>query len=433
VIVNFFRKLKSSFSASENRALFLIGLLILIFFTSLNWNAWAKDVWRGRAKDEIVPSWEGEIVKQEINRIVRLPEIRSRKVTIVKKETSVQNATTGLTGPAVYISAYDYHTQADLQRVFEEVSSAGIKTVFFQVRNVADAYYRSSYEPWAESLTGVLGRDPHWDPLSFAIRQAQKRKMHLYAWINIYTLWRGEIAPNSKDHLYWKHRDWIVYEKDKGRMQLNPGYLYVSPGNPAVNQYLKKICLDIVSRYRIDGLLLDQLIYPNRYYSYDSVSLNNFRAQKDLNWNEWRVIQISNFVRDLRTELKAQVPAKSGSVSGGKVKVGASVCGRYSEGKTEYGQDSVYWVKHSWVDFIVPLIEWSLNESPRFDLQVRDFKNRVGTKKLWVGISAYRFGSSFSELSNQVKAAKKENLGNFAFYAYRHLKGKWAILNNLIK
>ncbi len=418
-----FRKLKSSFSLPENRAIFLVGILILIFFTSLNWNAWAKDVLQGNEKDQLVPSWEGEIAKNEISKVIRLPEIRAKKI-IAKKETVVSSTSSSeLTGPAVYVSAYDYHTQADLKNVFNELDNAGIKTIFFQVRNVADAYYHSSYEPWAESLTGVLGRDPGWDPLNFAIKEAQKRKMHLYAWMNVYTIWRGETAPGNKNHLYFKHRDWIVYEKDKGKMQLNPGYLYISPGNPNVNQYLKKICLDIAARYRVDGLLLDQLVYPSSYYSYDSVSLNRFRAQNDLNWEDFRIIQISNFVSDLRSDLKER---------GLKIKLGASVYGRYPEGRSEYGQDSVYWVKHNWVNFIAPLIEWNLHDNPRFDTQVKDFKNRVGTEKLCIGISAYQFGNSFTEISNQVKVVQKYQLRNFAFYAYRHLKGRWSILKNLI-
>jgi len=71
---------------------------------------------------------------------------------------------------ALWVSRFEYSSSDDVEKVMERASEAGFNLVYLQVRGRADAFYRSSYEPWAANLTGVLGQDPGWDPLGTAVQ-----------------------------------------------------------------------------------------------------------------------------------------------------------------------------------------------------------------------------------------------------------------------
>ncbi|HSD88468.1 MAG TPA: family 10 glycosylhydrolase, partial [Kofleriaceae bacterium] len=81
----------------------------------------------------------------------------------------------------VWITRFAYTSQASLEAIIDRAADAHFNAVFVQIRGEADAYYRSAYEPWSQRLSGVLGRDPGWDPLQVAIDRAHARGMELHA------------------------------------------------------------------------------------------------------------------------------------------------------------------------------------------------------------------------------------------------------------
>ena len=83
--------------------------------------------------------------------------------------------------------------------IFEKVKQARFNFILFQIRGNGDAFYKSNYEPWSELLTGKLGKNPGWDPLEFAIEQAQLRGLELHAWINTFPAWSGASPPPRPD------------------------------------------------------------------------------------------------------------------------------------------------------------------------------------------------------------------------------------------
>lgn len=59
--------------------------------------------------------------------------------------------------------------KAELLRILDEIASMGMNTAIFQVKPCADALYHSKLLPWSQYLTGVLGKDPGFDPLAYAV------------------------------------------------------------------------------------------------------------------------------------------------------------------------------------------------------------------------------------------------------------------------
>lgn len=129
-----------------------------------------------------------------------------------------------------------------------------LNTVFFQVRPSADALWPSPYEPWSQYLTGVQGRDPGWDPLGTAVREAHARGLELHAWFNPYRV-SGQADPEqlAATHPARVHPDWIVPYGGK---------LYYNPGLPQVREFVRAAMLDAVGRYAVDGVHWDDYFYP---------------------------------------------------------------------------------------------------------------------------------------------------------------------------
>ena len=132
----------------------------------------------------------------------------------------------------------------------------GLNAVIVQIRPVADAFYQSSIEPWSEYLTGTQGLPPvpYYDPLKFMIEETHKRGMEFHAWLNpyraVFNIYNSSVAPN---HITRQHPDWfITYNKQK----------IFDPGNPAVIDYVANIVKDIVTRYDVDGIHMDDYFYP---------------------------------------------------------------------------------------------------------------------------------------------------------------------------
>ncbi|HEX7755669.1 MAG TPA: family 10 glycosylhydrolase, partial [Niabella sp.] len=132
----------------------------------------------------------------------------------------------------------------------------GMNAVIVQVRPSGDAFYPSPYEPWSEWLTGVQGKAPapFYDPLAFMIQEAHKRGMEFHAWLNPYRaefrIGSSSIAP---DNLIRKRPDWfITYGTSR----------YFDPSNKQVQQFVIDVVKDLVRRYDIDGIHMDDYFYP---------------------------------------------------------------------------------------------------------------------------------------------------------------------------
>ena len=141
-----------------------------------------------------------------------------------------------------------------IRSVFEKARSAKFNMVFFQVRGNATSFYNSSLEPWASELSGTLGKDPGWDPLQFAIGEAHRLGLELHAWINTFPIWRGGVPPveTNPRQVLLEHPDWVVCDEEGKPMTEDPpkeGYIWASPGIPAVRQHILDVVKDIVARY----------------------------------------------------------------------------------------------------------------------------------------------------------------------------------------
>ena len=224
-----------------------------------------------------------------------------------------------------------------------------LNAVIFQVRPHCDAFYRSQLEPWSCYLSGVQGRSPGYDPLQFWITEAHKRGLELHAWFNPFRLRHPAMKGDYSEKSIFKRRPHWGY-------QLKKGYAWLDPGRKEVRDFSTEVIMDVVNRYDIDGVHLDDYFYPYPEFTQngfpDSKTYSLYRRNGGtLPQADWRRENINTFVRNLYFNIKK---------SGKNIRFGISPFGiwrpnhpRGIKGLDAYEAiyaDSKKWLQEGWVD-----------------------------------------------------------------------------------
>lgn len=295
-------------------------------------------------------------------------------------------------------SEFQKMTPAQLRGYFmymlDEFEKTGINAIVFQVRPKADAFYESSYEPWSDMLTGTQGNAPHpyWDPMAFLIDECHKRNMEFHAWINPYRVTYSKNDYLCRSHIFHQHPDWFVrYD----------GNVYFDPGVPECRDHICNIVKDIVSRYDVDAIHMDDYFYPypkNGLRFPDQASFSTYGYAQGYYPNrldDWRRNNVNLLVREIKaTIINTNKPW---------VKFGISPFGIYrnkkntpdgtgsnTNGMQNYDDlfaDVLCWLHYQWIDYLVPQLYWEIgNKSADYETLVRWWSRQdLGRVHLYIG------------------------------------------------
>lgn len=289
----------------------------------------------------------------------------------------------------VWVTRFSWSEEADLEPIFDEIAAAGFNAVFFQVRGNFDAYYASSYEPWAARLSGTLGEDPGWDPLATAVALAHARGLALHAYLNTFPLWSGETPPDSVGlpHPLQAHPEWLVADQNGTPIALNSGYVYASPGDAAVRAWVASVAADLTARYAVDGVHLDYIRYPGGQYSYDAASQAAYAASGGGDRAAWQRDQVTDTARRVYDAVNVPVTAAVWGVY--ENRFGWS---GVSEGNLDYFQDSSALLEEGALDATLPMIYWDVTDPPGERLDFRtlaaDHLSRAHGRHVYPGLTA---------------------------------------------
>jgi uncharacterized lipoprotein YddW (UPF0748 family) len=267
----------------------------------------------------------------------------------------------------------------------DELKDMGINTIVFQVRPKADAFYKSSINPWSEFLTGTQGQDPGYDPLEFMIEETHKRGMEFHAWLNPYRVTtKGQTNLNalSKNHPARLHPDWIL-EYDNA--------LYYNPELEDVRNHIVDTVKEIVSNYNVDAIHFDDYFYPSNYPlpdgEYGDGEADNHRRD---NINKM-VAAVHNAIKEINSDVKFGISPSGIWKNSSSDSTGSNTNGY--EAFYSVAADSRAWIKNGWIDYIVPQIYWETgNRAADYETLVNWWSNEVkGTNvKLYVGHGVYK-------------------------------------------
>ncbi len=323
---------------------------------------------------------------------------------------------------AIWVTRWDYKSPTDIARVMDNCKAAGFNTVLFQVRGNGTVFYRSKIEPWADELGG---RDPGFDPLAVASREAHRRGLSLHAWINVVPGWRGDKSPTNPRQLYLAHPEWF-WRDAAGRRQPLGWYSSLNPCYPEVRKYLVRVCREIVERYPVDGLHLDYIRFPNEWnhsygpsarvpdYPRDPRTLGLFKRATGRTpetaprlWDAWRTEQVSQLVRDIRTMMRKVNP---------RMRLSAAVGASPDVARRKHFQDSPRWVKEGLLDAIYPM---NYAASMRtFTQRLRDWSSMRLPIPVVVGVMFDKRDAS--TVIGQMRRAR-QSTPHFSAFAYNSL------------
>ena len=285
--------------------------------------------------------------------------------------------------------------QQELVDLLDKAAELKLNAIVFQVRPEADALYDSPFEPWSRYLTGEQGRkpDPFWDPLAFAVREAHRRGLELHAWFNPYRAADNKHAQAAPNHVTRRRPDLVVPYAQ---------FLWMDPGIPEVRRRMIRTAVDVVKRYDIDAVHIDDYFYPYPEVR-DGVRLEfpddkSYRAYQrgggKLTRPDWRRSNVDQLVRELYAAVKRE---KSW------VKVGISPFGIWRPGFPptttagidtfeELFADSRKWLTEGWLDYIAPQLYWPVQPAEQSYPVLLQWWVQENTKgrHVWPGLALYK-------------------------------------------
>jgi uncharacterized lipoprotein YddW (UPF0748 family) len=290
----------------------------------------------------------------------------------------------------------------------------GMNAVIVQVRPAADAFYPSQYEPWSQWLTGVQGKppSPYYDPLKFMIEEAHKRGMEFHAWCNPYRadfkIGSSSIAPS---HITRIHPEWFLTYGDNK---------YFDPANKEAQRFVVKVINDIVSRYDIDAIHMDDYFYPYKIPGKEFPDESSYRRSgTPLTKDDWRRSNVDSIIKMLSISIKKTKPYCKFGISPFSVwrNKDKDPMGSDSQaGQTNYDDlyaDILLWMKKGWIDYVAPQLYFEIgHDKVAFEKLLDWWSQHSYDKHVYIGLGIYKAGSNASwrkadELPNQIKLIRQ--------------------------
>jgi len=316
--------------------------------------------------------------------------------------------------------------------IADTIKANNMNAVIVQVKPAADSFFPSEYSPWSEYLTGTQGKapSPYYDPLEFMIEAAHQRNIEFHAWVNPFRITQKGVSDMNKlaeNHPARAHPEWVVSYG---------GQLFFNPGVPEARAFIVKSIIEIVTKYDVDAIHMDDYFYPYPVSGEsfdDSAQYKKYGAGKTL--DEFRRANVDNLVRTLSAQIKRVKPY---------VKFGISPFGVWRNKSTDptgsdtkagiENYDSLYadtrlWIKNGWIDYIMPQIYWDFNEpAAPYENVLKFWVNEIKLNKnvhLYTGNASYKVGTKsasggwleLGELPAQINRNRREaSVMGSAFY-----------------
>lgn len=280
----------------------------------------------------------------------------------------------------------------EMVKYLDVLQKNNFNAIYFQVRTMSDAFYKSSYEPWSSYLTGTRGKDPGWDPLAFVVEECHKRGMECHAWVNPYRFSTGSNWSTAQDQALKSAGLLLAYTKSDGKTTT-----ILNPGLESVRKRIVDVCKEIISNYDVDGLVFDDYFYP------EGIPVTSSAGDYDL-WQEsgasmtfgdWRRNNVNQMVADVYKMVQQQKPyVRFGISPAGAACTSAAVAAKHGIDRCPVASDWQYdgifsdpvaWLEAGTIDYISPQLYWKTNHKT----------NPFGPMTKWWSYVAKHFGRHY--------------------------------------
>lgn len=277
----------------------------------------------------------------------------------------------------------------EMVKYLDVLQKNNFNAVYFQVRTMSDAFYKSSYEPWSSYLTGTRGKDPGWDPLAFVVEECHKRGMECHAWVNPYRFSTGSNWSTAQDQALKSAGMLLAYTKSDGKTTT-----ILNPGLELVRKRIVDVCKEIISNYDVDGLVFDDYFYPEGIPVTSSAGDYDLwqKSGASMTFGDWRRNNVNQMVADVYKMVQQQKPyVRFGISPAGAACTSAAVAAKHGIDRCPVASDWQYdgifsdpvaWLEAGTVDYISPQLYWKTNHKT----------NPFGPMTKWWSYVAKHFG-----------------------------------------
>lgn len=277
----------------------------------------------------------------------------------------------------------------EMVKYLDVLQKNNFNAVYFQVRTMSDAFYKSSYEPWSSYLTGTRGKDPGWDPLAFVVEECHKRGMECHAWVNPYRFSTGSNWSTAQDQALKSAGMLLAYTKSDGKTTT-----ILNPGLESVRKRIVDVCKEIISNYDVDGLVFDDYFYPEGIPVTSSASDYDLwqKSGASMTFGDWRRNNVNQMVADVYKMVQQQKPyVRFGISPAGAACTSAAVAAKHGIDRCPVASDWQYdgifsdpvaWLEAGTIDYISPQLYWKTNHKT----------NPFGPMTKWWSYVAKHFG-----------------------------------------
>lgn len=261
-----------------------------------------------------------------------------------------------------------------VREAFDNMLSVGVNTVYVQLRPFGDAYYESDIFPKGSCLTGS------YDPLEIMVKEAHSRGLSVHGWINPMRLMTsGQMSelPSSYTIKQWFDSGVNMYEYD--------GRMYLDPSKAEVRELICAGVTEILEKYDVDGIQIDDYFYPTADPEWDRESFAG--CGEAVSQEEFRRNAVTQMVKEIYSAVHR---ANSSAVFG--ISPSGNAEADYSQ---LFADVYLFCGSGDCCDYICPQIYYGLaHESRPFEETLLEWKEMCcESVSLVAGIGAYKAGT----------------------------------------
>lgn len=287
---------------------------------------------------------------------------------------------------AMWLSQYDLNkvyctnsAQRDEQsfkklivKILENVKSVGMNTIIVQVRPNADSMYPSEYYPMSAYVVGSYGKDADYDPFAIIVEEAHKLELSVHAWINPL---RGMTDANIKKVSdKYQIKKWYDDTATRGKQVVKNGNnWYLNPAYEEARQLIIDGACEIIEKYNVDGLHMDDYFYPTQEASFDSTAYNAYvKSGGRESLDDWRRSNLNALVSGLWSMVKEHDKG---------IIFGISPAGNYDTVYKKQYADIYEWCStEGYIDYICPQVYFGLEHgSYDFEKVSKKYQSMIKT------------------------------------------------------
>lgn len=342
-----------------------------------------------------------------------------------------------------HLSAALMYYMSQLDEVMATLAQHHINTLYPCVWNRGQTLYPSDV---VEKAGGVrqdpltkLPLSPWHDPLEGLIKQAHRQQVRILPWFEY-----GLMIPATST-LAHAHPDWLTTDaagnfvvdpmtplsflpkslKDL-QLELTGGNIaWLNPFHPEVQAFLTKLIQEVVERYAVDGIQLDDHFGLPIEMGYDRYTQQLYQADhggaappsdpSDASWVAWRAERITQFLAKIARAVKTSNPQAIVSISPNPPEFAYQ----------KYLQDWLNWVDQGIVDEVIVQLyrrDLAIFEHDLYQSGFYHLRHRV---PIAIGIytGPIKQPQPIAQVTAQIKAVKSSEYKGVAFFSWETTLG----------